>query len=104
MASAPSGLVAVSAKNELFWLDASGAVAGSLSLRETPSAPPLPHTDGRCFVPTLGGAVLVVAPDGSVERVPVASSRLLGLSWEPRGRRLIVTASEGVVAAVQPDS
>jgi eukaryotic-like serine/threonine-protein kinase len=53
-------------------------------------------------VPTLFWAPITDGPVGKAQRVPVGSSMVHSLAWEPDGRRLVASTSEGLRRVTLP--
>lgn len=65
------------------------------------SAPPSADAAGYLYVPTVGGRLVIVAPDGVRGVLPVASAVLLEPVPDPARDRVIVAAGDGTVVAAR---
>jgi hypothetical protein len=103
-AAANGELLAVLSTDERFELfrGTSGERRVTVTLPEPASAAPVLDARGTSYVPLANGALLVVGRDGAVSGcVPVASSALGVPVLDAARRRVLVTASEGVLAAIE---
>jgi outer membrane protein assembly factor BamB len=92
-------VVVATDQGDLEWVRPDGSLARSERLGVLASAAPAIGQDGTVYVPAEDGTLVVVAPNGRHESVPVAHAPL----YEPlvTPRQIIASAGDGTIAGIR---
>jgi outer membrane protein assembly factor BamB len=98
--AADSGYLAVDRSGALLRLSSSGALVSSIALGAQASAAPVLAPSGAVYVAGVAGSLAVVPPGGVPRWVPIAHAALHRPVVDQPRRRVLVTAGDGMVAAL----